>query len=60
MNFESQILVPIASVDGSDKRIHYILSAIIVHSGSTAEHGHYYTYARDEGLLSLAFHTVIL
>ncbi|CAG8565500.1 3516_t:CDS:10 [Acaulospora morrowiae] len=27
----------------------YDLSAIVIHSGSSAEYGHYYTYAKDEG-----------
>lgn len=29
--------------------IQYDLSAIVIHSGSSAEYGHYYTYAKDEG-----------
>ncbi|PKK80900.1 cysteine proteinase [Rhizophagus irregularis] len=28
--------------------IQYDLSAIVIHSGSSAEYGHYYTYAKDE------------
>lgn len=31
------------------KEYEYELFAIIVHSGSSPDYGHYYAYARDEG-----------
>ncbi|CAG8585704.1 9662_t:CDS:10 [Diversispora eburnea] len=32
-----------------NRKAEYDLSAIVIHSGSSAEYGHYYTYAKDEG-----------
>ncbi|CAG8594044.1 11745_t:CDS:10 [Funneliformis caledonium] len=42
MNGEKRI-----KTKGEDDKI-YDLSAIVIHSGSSAEYGHYYTYAKDE------------
>ncbi|CAG8616951.1 1281_t:CDS:10 [Funneliformis mosseae] len=46
MNGEKRI-----KTKGEDDKI-YDLSAIVIHSGSSAEYGHYYTYAKDEAELS--------
>jgi len=35
-------------MNGDVNEIQYDLSAIVIHSGSSAEYGHYYTYAKDE------------
>ncbi|GET01345.1 ubiquitin carboxyl-terminal hydrolase 38 [Rhizophagus clarus] len=35
-------------INGNVNEVQYDLSAIVIHSGSSAEYGHYYTYAKDE------------
>ena len=47
-NYQANIKVNgIMNRDINEKQ--YDLSAIVIHSGSSAEYGHYYTYAKDEG-----------
>ena len=38
-------------MNGDVNEKQYNLSAIVIHSGSSAEYGHYYTYAKDEGTI---------
>ena len=48
-----------SKINGMNRDINakqYDLSAIVIHSGSSAEYGHYYTYAKDEGHIFYLFY----
>ncbi|XP_075544173.1 deubiquitinating apoptotic inhibitor isoform X2 [Dermacentor variabilis] len=52
--FPQTLVLPSNCGLGSDQQATYILYAVVVHSGTSADRGHYYTYARYSSQESLS------